>query len=91
MARTWTNATKAGVAYGLAAFAIGFLLGAVRVLRVAPAFGDLAATAIELPLMLTSCWYLSNWVVRCDIGGWRLDDLYVHISATLSHVAHTSF
>ncbi len=37
-------------------FALGFLLGAARVLLLAPALGDLGATFVELPVMLAISW-----------------------------------
>ena len=45
-------ALRGGVAYGLAVFAVGFVLGTVRVLLVAPATGDALAVALEIPVML---------------------------------------
>jgi ABC-type uncharacterized transport system permease subunit len=59
-----TAALAAGVRYFLIAFAIGFALGTVRTLFVAPRFGDLAAVAIELPLMLAAAWLVCGRLVR---------------------------
>lgn len=52
------HAVSAGLAYGAIAFAAGFALGTVRVLWVAPNFGPIAATLLELPLMLAISWFL---------------------------------
>ncbi len=60
MARSW----KAGLAYALAAFAVGFLFGTVRVLLVEPAIGAAAAVAIEVPLMLGVSWLVAKAVLR---------------------------
>lgn len=52
------------LAYATAIFALGFALGAVRVLAVAPHIGALAAVALELPLMLTASAWLARHLVR---------------------------
>ncbi|CAG0954028.1 MAG: hypothetical protein F9K19_10360 [Rhizobiaceae bacterium] len=59
-ARPW----KAGLAYALGVFAVGFLFGTVRVLLVEPALGAAAAVAIELPLMLGVSWLVARAVLR---------------------------
>jgi hypothetical protein len=47
----------AALAYWAAIFALGFALGTVRTLWLAPALGELAAVALELPVMLgASAW-----------------------------------
>lgn len=55
---------RAGLAYGLFAFALGFILGTMRVLLVAPRLGEGMAVLLELPLMLAACWWWAGWVVR---------------------------
>ena len=45
-------AIRAGLRYGAEAFALGFVLGTLRVMVVAPAAGALTAVMIELPVML---------------------------------------
>jgi heme/copper-type cytochrome/quinol oxidase subunit 4 len=57
-------AAKAGIGYFAAVFGLGFLLGAARVLVVAPAVGVLPATLIELPIMLIAAWRICIWLVR---------------------------
>lgn len=54
----------AGVVYGVAGFAIGFVFGVVRTLFVVPQFGVLAAVAMEVPLMLLACLPLAAWCVH---------------------------
>lgn len=54
----------AAVTYFAIVFASGFVLGAVRMLVVAPVVGALAAVAIELPLMLGVSLLAAGWVMR---------------------------
>lgn len=54
-------------------FALGFVLGAVRVSMVAPVFGAIRAVLIESPLMLAaSAWWARRVLCRCGIK--RLGD-----------------
>lgn len=55
---------RAALAYFAPVFAIGFVLGTVRTLWLAPAIGPLAAVAAELPVMLAASWLLAGRVVR---------------------------
>jgi hypothetical protein len=55
---------KAGLVYALGVFAVGFLVGTVRVLLVEPALGAAAAVAIEVPLMLAVSWAVAKAVLR---------------------------
>ncbi len=54
----------AGFWYFLAAFALGFALGTIRVLIAAPRLGEFIAVLLELPLMLAASWYFSAAIVR---------------------------
>lgn len=54
----------AAVAYWAVVFALGFVLGTVRVLWLVPLVGLLPATAIELPVMLAASWLASGWLVK---------------------------
>lgn len=56
------RAALAGGAYALAAFALGFLLGVLRVTTVAPQFGELPAVLLEIPIMLGASWLLCRWL-----------------------------
>jgi len=55
---------KAGVAYFAVVFAAGFVLGALRVLAIAPQVGETAAVLVELPIILTVSWLACGWIVR---------------------------
>lgn len=58
------RAMIAGVVYFLALFALGFVLGTIRVTLVAPRLGELAATLMEVPLMLTAGFFTCRWAIR---------------------------
>ena len=55
---------RTGAIYGLFAFMLGFVLGTVRVLAIAPALGAEGAVLVELPLMLAACWWWSGRIAR---------------------------
>lgn len=59
-----SGAARAGLAYALAVFAIGFALGTVRVLLLAPRMGAATAVSIEAPLMLGASWWISRRCIR---------------------------
>lgn len=50
------RAITAGVLYVAIVFAAGFVLGAIRGLVIAPAIGETAAIAIEIPIILAISW-----------------------------------
>lgn len=54
----------AAVAYWAVVFALGFVLGTVRVLWVIPRVGLVPATLLELPLILAASWFAARWLVR---------------------------
>ncbi|MGE3856889.1 MAG: hypothetical protein AB7G21_08015 [Dehalococcoidia bacterium] len=67
-----TAAVRAGAAYALAVFVVGFVLGTLRVLVVAPVTGEVAAVAIEVPIMLLAAALIAPRVAaRARIGGAR--------------------
>ena len=45
---------RVGIIYALTVFAIGYLLGAMRVLLLVPSVGPTVAVSIEAPIMLGS-------------------------------------
>ncbi len=53
----------AALAYFALTFAAGFVLGAVRTLAIAPPIGEIAAVAIEAPIMLGVSWLACRWAV----------------------------
>jgi hypothetical protein len=58
------RAAAAGLAYFVLIFAIGTILGTLRVVAVAPHLGAFAAVVIELPFMLAASWMACLWSVR---------------------------
>jgi hypothetical protein len=58
----------AATVYCIALFALGFVLGTIRVLFVAPQIGVLGATLLEVPLMLAAAFFLCRWAA----GRWRV-------------------
>jgi hypothetical protein len=50
--------------YAVSVFAIGFALGAARVLAIAPLTGPTLGVLIELPFILTASWFVAGWVAR---------------------------
>lgn len=58
------TAIRLGVLYFAAVFAIGFVFGTFRTLVLAPRLGELAAVAIELPMMLSAAWIICGWLLR---------------------------
>jgi hypothetical protein len=58
------NAVKAAVAYFVIVFAIGFVLGTVRVLLVIPRVGPSAAVLIEAPILLSASWLVCGWLLH---------------------------
>ena len=62
------RASIAATVYLLALFALGFILGTIRVLLfVAPRIEVLGATLDEVPLMLTAAFFISRWQLA---AGW---------------------
>src|SRR5215468_9464757 len=67
--RTVFRATEAGALYAIIVFVIGFILGTIRVLLVAPRLGETTAVIIEAPIMLAASWFVCRWCVdRLDVG-----------------------
>jgi hypothetical protein len=57
------RAMIAATVYFLLLFALGFVLGTIRVLAVTPRIGELAATLTEVPLMLTAAYFACRWAI----------------------------
>ncbi|WP_394692133.1 hypothetical protein [Hyphobacterium sp.] len=62
--RTSLSALRFGALYAGAVFAVGFMLGALRTLLIAPRTGDLIAVLIELPIILGVSWLVFGALVR---------------------------
>lgn len=62
------RALLAASAYFLALFSLGFALGTIRVVFIAPRFGPLAATIAEVPIMLLAAFWACRWLLR----RWRI-------------------
>lgn len=58
------RAAEAGCLYALTVFALGFALGAIRMLLLVPHLGETAAVALEAPVMLAASWNLSRWSAK---------------------------
>ena len=66
--RTVFQATKAGALYAIVVFSIGFILGTIRVLLLAPRLGETTAVIIETPIILAVSWFVCRWCVgRLDV------------------------
>ena len=62
------RATKAGALYAIIVFVIGFILGTIRVLLLAPRLGETTAVIIEASIMLVASWFVCRWRVdRLDV------------------------
>lgn len=58
------NTLKAGLAYFIIVFAIGFVLGTMRVLVLVPRMGNLYAVMVELPVMLSASWFICRALIK---------------------------
>jgi hypothetical protein len=64
-----TKAVSAGLAYGATIFGLGFLLGMLRELALAPLIGRTAVVWVEAPLILLASWFAAGWLIR-RFGVW---------------------
>lgn len=58
------SALRLGGLYFLIVFAIGFMLGTIRTVALAPSLGEISATLIELPVMLAASWFVCGWLLK---------------------------
>ncbi len=78
------GAVPRGLLYAAGAFGLGFLLGPIRALVVAPRVGAFAATLAERPVTLGFCWWLAGRLARPMPGrGARLGRGAVALAALL--------
>lgn len=62
----------AGAAYFGVVFALGFMVGTLRVLVVEPRLGATASVSVEVPFMLLASWMVARHLVaRFDLGRLR--------------------
>ena len=65
----WLRPAAAGLAYAIIVFVIGFALGTIRVLLLAPRLGATLAVLLETPLILGASWWVSSaCIARCDVS-----------------------
>lgn len=57
------TAFRAGLAYFLIVFALGFALGTLRVSFGIPLLGEIGAVLIEIPVLLTAAWFVCRWLI----------------------------
>lgn len=57
-------ALRLGTQYFLIVFAIGFVLGTIRTLWVAPSIGEAGAVLVELPVILAAAWWVCGSLLR---------------------------
>jgi hypothetical protein len=55
---------QAAISYFVIVFIAGFILGTIRTLMVAPNTGELAAVAMEFPIMIAISWWACGVVVK---------------------------
>lgn len=60
---TAMTAMRAGLIYAAAVFAVGSVLGVIRILVLVPAIGATAAVAVEVPVMLAAAWLICGAVL----------------------------
>jgi len=58
------QALNAGLVYGSTIFALGFALGALRVLWLGPLFGREVVVLVEGPFILLVAWFVAWWLIR---------------------------
>ena len=58
------RALSAAIAYFFVLFALGFVLGTIRVMLIEPRLGELAAVLVEVPVMLAAGFFACRWAVQ---------------------------
>ena len=71
----WSEVTvrilKAGLLYFLFVFAVGFVLGPIRIFWLSPKIGERYAELLETPVMLCVIFLSARWIVRRrNLDGW---------------------
>ena len=62
------RATKAGALYAVIVLLVGFILGTIRVLLLAPRLGETTAVILEAPMMLAASWFICRWCATTRKG-----------------------
>jgi hypothetical protein len=63
-------------------FALGFVLGTLRILLVAPAIGPFGAALLETPFILAASWLVCGWLIsRSKLGPGLLSRAWMGIVA----------
>jgi hypothetical protein len=57
------RSVEAAIGYFAVVFGMGFLLGTLRVLLIAPRLGEELAVVVELPVMLTVSWLACGRII----------------------------
>jgi hypothetical protein len=52
-----------GAFYAIVVFLVGFILGTIRGLLLAPRLGETTAVIVEAPIMLAASWFVCRWCV----------------------------
>lgn len=60
---------RASIIYFLLVFGVGFVLGTIRVLWLAPGFGIRTAELLEMPLMVLATVLAARWINRRYLAG----------------------
>ncbi len=72
----------AGAIFFAIVFGVGFVLGTIRVLGLAPAFGETVAVLIEGPFILGASWLVCGFVIRrFDVSADTLSRLVMGVVA----------
>lgn len=58
------NPLRAGATYFAVIFALGFVLGTIRVLVLLPRVGETTAVLLEGPLILTASWFACRFLIK---------------------------
>jgi hypothetical protein len=61
------RAIEAGALYAIIVFLLGFILGTIRVLLLAPRLSETIAVIVEAPIILGASWFVCRWCGRLDV------------------------
>lgn len=78
------TAIKAGAAYFAIIFALGFVLGTIRVLILLPHVGEMTAVLMEGPFILAASWFVCGTLIRRFVVAARMAPRLVMGAAALA-------